>query len=94
MPTVNARHSITPRSHLDCHCPLLNQLHLYNSSLCSECMGIVRTPLWPISACYQVSVSGTMSFTVVVGLLLVAVYIIGLALVAGKWLECRELLLY
>ena len=62
--------------------------------LCSECTGIVRTPLWPISACYQVSVSGTMSFTVVVGLLLVAVYIIGLALVAGKWLECRELLLY
>ena len=57
-------------------------------------LGIVRIPLWPISACYQVSVSGTISLTGVLGMLLVAVYIIGLALVAGKWLERRELLLY
>jgi ABC-type Na+ transport system ATPase subunit NatA len=32
--------------------------------------------------------------TAMLGMLLVAVYIIGLALVAGKWLERRELLLY
>ena len=57
-------------------------------------LGIVRIPLWPISVCYQVSVSGTISLTGVLGMLLVAVYIIGLALVAGKWLERRELLLY
>jgi hypothetical protein len=57
-------------------------------------LGIVPIPLWPISACYQVSVSGTISLTGVLGMLLVAVYIIGLALVAGKWLERRELLLY
>jgi hypothetical protein len=57
-------------------------------------LGFVRIPLWPISACYQVSVSGTISLTGVLGMLLVAVYIIGLALVAGKWLERRELLLY
>jgi hypothetical protein len=57
-------------------------------------LAIVRIPLWPISACYQVSVSGTISLTGVLGMLLIAVYIIGLALVAGRWLERRELLLY
>jgi hypothetical protein len=55
---------------------------------------LMRIPLWPISVCYQVSVSGTLSLIGVLGLLLVAVYIIGLALVAGKLLERRELLLY
>jgi hypothetical protein len=55
---------------------------------------IVRIPLWPISACYQVSVSGTIGLTGVVGMLLIAVYILGLALVAGMWLERCELLLY
>ena len=54
----------------------------------------LRIPLWPISACYQVSVSGTIGLTGVLGMLLVAVYITGLALIAGKWLERRELLLY
>jgi hypothetical protein len=54
----------------------------------------LRILLWPISVCYQVSVSGTLSLIGVLGLLLVAVYIIGLALVAGKLLERRELLLY
>jgi hypothetical protein len=57
-------------------------------------LGIARIPLWPISACYQISVEGTISLTGVLGMFLVAVYIIGLALVAGKWLERRELLLY
>jgi hypothetical protein len=55
---------------------------------------IVRIPLWPITACYQISVSGTVSLIGVIGMVLVAVYIIGLALIAGKWLESRELLLY
>ena len=55
---------------------------------------IVRIPLWPISACYQVSVSGTIGLTGMLGMLLVALYIIGLVLVAGMWLERRELLLY
>jgi hypothetical protein len=57
-------------------------------------LAIVRIPLWPISACYQVSVSGTISLTGVLGMLLIAVYIIGIVLVAGKWLKRRELLLY
>ena len=55
---------------------------------------IVQIPLWPISACYQVSVTGIIGLTGMLGMLLVAVYIIGLALVAGKWLERCELLLY
>lgn len=57
-------------------------------------LGIVRIPIWPISACYQMSISGTMSLTGVVGMLLIGVYIVGLALIAGRWLERRELLLY
>ena len=57
-------------------------------------LGIVRIPLWPISVCYQMSISGMIRLTGVLGLLLVAVYITGLAFVAGKWLERRELLLY
>ena len=56
-------------------------------------LGIVRIPLWPISACYQVSVSGTIGLTGVVGLLIEVGYIIGLVLIAGYWLERRELLL-
>ncbi len=57
-------------------------------------LAIVRIPLWPISACYQVSVSGTIGISGILGMLLVAVYIIALALIAGIWLERRELLLY
>ena len=57
-------------------------------------LAIVRVPLWPISACYQVSVSGTIDLAGVLGMLLEALYIIGLALLAGYWLERRELLLY
>ena len=57
-------------------------------------LAIVRIPLWPISACYQVSVTGTIGLTGVVEMILVAVYITGLAPIAGKWLERRELLLY
>jgi hypothetical protein len=57
-------------------------------------LGIVRIPLWPISACYQMSTSGIISLTGVVGIFLVAVYIFALALIAGFWLERRELLLY
>lgn len=57
-------------------------------------LGIVRIPLWPISACYHVSVSGTFDVAGVIGMLFEATYIIGLALIAGYWLERRELLLY
>ncbi len=57
-------------------------------------LAIVRIPLWPISGCYQVSVSGTIGIAGVLGILIEAVYIIGLALIAGYWLERRELLLY
>ncbi len=57
-------------------------------------LGIVRVPLWPITACYQVSVSGTVGLPGVLGLLLEAVYVVGLALIAGYWLERRELFLY
>jgi len=57
-------------------------------------LGIVRVPLWPIAACYNVSVAGTIGLTGALGLLLEGVYIAGLALIAGYWLKRRELLLY
>jgi hypothetical protein len=55
---------------------------------------VLRIPLWPISACYQMSASGILSFTGVVEIILIAVYCMCLALIAGYWLERRELLLY
>lgn len=64
------------------------------SSTILNTLEIARTPLWPITACYQMSVSGTISMTGVIGIFLVGVYIVILALVAGKWLEGRELLLF
>ena len=57
-------------------------------------LGIVRIPLWPISACYNVSFTGTLGLPGVLGFLLEGVYVVGLALIAGYWLERRELLLY
>lgn len=57
-------------------------------------LGIVRIPLWPIAACYNVSVTGTIGLSGISGLLLEGVCVVGLALIAGYWLERRELLLY
>lgn len=57
-------------------------------------LGIVRAPLWPIAACYNVSITGTLGLPGLLGLLLEGVYVVGFALVAGYWLERRELLLY
>jgi hypothetical protein len=57
-------------------------------------LGIVRIPLWPIAACYNVSVSGIIGLTGILGLLLEGAYVVGLAMIAGYWLERRELLLY
>ena len=79
---------------MDRYCPLLYQPNLYYSLPVLNVLGIVRIPLWPISACYQMSTSGTLSLSGVLGMFLIAIYIIGLALIAGKWLERRELLLY
>ena len=57
-------------------------------------LSIVRIPLWPIAACYNMSTSGTIGLPGMSGLLLEGVYVVGLALIAGYLFERRELLLY
>lgn len=57
-------------------------------------LSISQIPLWPVGECYALSATGTIDLFTLLGLLLVACYCILIALVAGYWLEKRELLLY
>lgn len=55
---------------------------------------VASVPLLPLIACYNISVNGTIGLAGVLGLMVEMVYVIVLALIAGYWLERRELLLY
>jgi hypothetical protein len=57
-------------------------------------LSISQIPLWPVGACYTLGATGTFSLLSLLGLLLLACYCVLIALVAGYWLEKRELLLY
>lgn len=57
-------------------------------------LSITRIPLAPVGVCYNVSVSGSMDISALWGFPLIAMYIVGLAWLAGYWLEKKELLLY
>lgn len=57
-------------------------------------LGISQLPLWPVGECYTLSVTGMFSFSSMLSLCLVAGYCLLISLVAGHWLEQRELLLY
>lgn len=57
-------------------------------------LSISQLPLWPVGICYTLSVTGNADLLSLFGLLLVACYCVIIALVAGYWLEKRELLLY
>lgn len=57
-------------------------------------LSVTQIPLWPIIACYTLSASGTFDLLSALGLVLVACLCVLIALVAGYWLEKRELLLY
>lgn len=57
-------------------------------------LSLAQLPLWPVAACYNLGVSGNIDLFSLIGLLLVAVYCVLIALVAGYLLEKRELLLY
>jgi hypothetical protein len=59
-----------------------------------EVLSIVRIPLAPVGVCYNLSVNGSLDLSSLWGFLLVAIYIATLAIVAGYWLEKKELLLY
>lgn len=57
-------------------------------------LSVSQIPLWPIVACYTLSVSGNPDLFSALGLLLVACSCVLIMFVAGYWLEKRELLLY
>jgi hypothetical protein len=57
-------------------------------------LSISQIPLWPVAECYTLSVTGNPDLLSLLGLLLIACYCLVIALVAGYWLEKRELLLY
>ncbi|HJT56944.1 MAG TPA: hypothetical protein VJ761_10640 [Ktedonobacteraceae bacterium] len=55
---------------------------------------VASVPLLPLIACYNISVNGTIGLAGVLALIVEVVYVVVLALIAGYWLERRELLLY
>lgn len=57
-------------------------------------LGISRIPLAPIAVCYNVSVNGSIDLSSLWSFPLIVAYIIALAILAGYWLEKKELLLY
>jgi hypothetical protein len=56
--------------------------------------GVRRLPLIPVGICYNIGVNSSIDASAVHGFLLIALYIGGLAWLAGYWLERRELLLH
>jgi hypothetical protein len=57
-------------------------------------LDVSQLPLWPVGECYTLSVTGMFSVSSLPGLVLIAGYCLLISLVAGHWLEQRELLLY
>lgn len=57
-------------------------------------LSIAQFPLWPVSECYTLSVSGNIELFSLLGILLIACYCLAIVWIAGYWLEKRELLLY
>ncbi len=56
-------------------------------------LSLTQIPLWPLAACYTLGVSGTFDLSSLCSLILLVMYYILIALMAGYWLEKRELLL-
>ncbi|HEY0756272.1 MAG TPA: hypothetical protein VGD98_20120 [Ktedonobacteraceae bacterium] len=59
-----------------------------------ELLSITQLPLWPLQSSYTLSLTGHFDLSSLLGLLLSIGYALIIALVAGRWLEKRELLLY
>ena len=55
---------------------------------------VASVPLLPLIACYNISVTGMLGLAGALGLVVEGIYVVVLALIAGYWLERRELLLY
>lgn len=57
-------------------------------------LSITQIPLWPLQACYTLSFTGNFDLFSLLGILLLAVYAVLIAWIAGRWLEKRELLFH
>ena len=57
-------------------------------------LSITQAPLWPIAACLSMSSTGSFDLLGLLGLVILAVYCVVIAWIAGYWLEKRELLLH
>jgi hypothetical protein len=57
-------------------------------------LSITQLPLWPLQVCYELCLTGNFDLFGLLALLLLIIYAILIALVAGSWLEKRELLLH
>lgn len=56
-------------------------------------LSLTQIPLWPLAACYTLSLSGNFDLSSLLGLLLLGMYYVLIVLIAGYWLEKCELLL-
>src|SRR5947209_2652229 len=56
-------------------------------------LGVTRIPLIPLALCYNLGTMGTMDWSGVGALVMMAVYVVGLTLLAGYWMRKRDLLL-
>lgn len=57
-------------------------------------LSLAQLPFWPLAVCYNLSVSANIDVIGLLGLLAIAIYCSIIALIAGHWLEKRELLLH
>lgn len=56
-------------------------------------LGVTRIPLIPFTLCYNFGINGTIGWSGLLALLIVAVYVAGLILLAQYWMARRDLLL-
>lgn len=57
-------------------------------------LSVTQLPLWPLQASYTLCFTGNFDLLALLGLALLAGYAVLIALIAGYWLEKRELLLH
>jgi hypothetical protein len=56
-------------------------------------LAVTRIPLIPLAMCYNFGATGTIGWAGIGALLMMAVYIVGLTLLAEYWMRRRDLLL-
>lgn len=57
-------------------------------------LSLAQLPFWPLAVCYNLSVSTSIDIIGLLGLLVIVIYGSVITLIAGRWLEKRELLLH